>query len=491
MALRSSFSTSWTSVAFLAISFGPQQAVALSASSQLTSFNSSFALSQQQIADANFTLSDVESVNNIINWDVSQYAGGPTTEDTFYNLPTIANGSSLSPGTLIKVEDFTNITTYSLSTNLALSRILYQSRNLNGSSVPTSAFILWPFTPRQFPTSNTTTAPVVIWTHPTSGFFGPSAPSKHRVLFAGDNAPFALALAGYAVVAPDYAGLGVAVDFEGKHIPHQYIASTASANDAIFSYQAARTAFPDRLGKEFVVMGQSQGGGVAWGTAELLAKEPALADGYLGAVAVSPTTDAFSGAPDFIAPFISFGINSVFSSFKPEEWLTPFGLGRANVYADIKGGLATVFAFFTSDNPIALPNVSSTWEAVAYGKLANAGSKAIKAPMLVIQGTEDAFVPYDVTTKTVADTCELFPGNQIQYTVSNGTGHVPTLDASRQLWMRWIEERFEGKAVEEGVCGRRSELESFLPIERYQAEGNSFVQWAGSEQYSYEVPLAL
>ena len=241
-------------------------------------------------------------------------------------------------------------------------------------------------------------------------------------------------------------------------------------------------------------MGQSQGGGVAWGTAELIAREPGLADGYLGAVAVSPTTDVFSGAPDYIAPFVSFGLASVFPAFQPEEWLTAFGQGRANVYAQISGGLATAFAFFTTEGDgegIARAGVNATWEAVAYGRLANAGRKEVKGPLLVIQGTEDAFVPYAVTTATMEDTCTLFPGNGIRYVVSNGTGHVPTLDASRMLWMGWIEERFEGKSVDAGKCGGRSELESFLPIERYQATGNSFVQWAGEDQYSYEIPLAL
>ncbi|TVY36519.1 hypothetical protein LSUB1_G005585 [Lachnellula subtilissima] len=467
MGLHSPFTTSaWASIALWVISICPNQATALSASSQLTSFNSTFSLSSQQISDANFTLSDVDSVNNIIKWEQSQYAGGPTTEDIFYNLPTIANGSNLSPGTLIKTEDFTNITTYSLSANLALSRILYMSRNLNGSSVPASAFILWPFTPRQFSTSSnnttSTTAPVVLWTHPTSGFFSSQGPSKHRTLWAGDNAPFALALAGYAVVAPDYAGLGVSVDFDGKHIPHQYLASPASANDAIFALQAARSAFPTRLGREFVVMGQSQGGGVAWGTAELIAREPELADGYLGAVAVSPTTDVFSGAPDYIAPFVSFGLASVFPAFQSEEWLTAFGQGRANVSA---GAWRLRFAFFTAESEsegIARAGVNETWEAIAYGRLANAGRKEVKGPLLVIQGTEDAFVPYAVTTATVGDTCALFPGNGIRYVVSNGTGHVPTLDATRMLWLGWIGERFEGKDVEAGKCGGGSVLESFF-----------------------------
>lgn len=488
MVFRSPLTTSAWKLTIWALAVAPQSVTAQTAATQLTSFNSSFALTAEQIATANFTLAEAESVNNIINWETSQYAGGPTTEDTFYNLPSLANGSSLAPGTLIRVEDFRNLTPYSLPTNLALSRILYTSSNLNGTSVPTSASILWPFSPRSFPNQTSNAAPVIVWTHPTSGFFAPQAPSKHRSLFAGPYAPFALALAGYAVISPDYAGLGVETDFDGNRIPHQYIASPAAANDAVFGLQAARTAFPGRLGREWVVMGQSQGGGAAWGVAEMMARVEV--DGYLGAVAVSPTTDAFSAGADFIAPFVGFGISSVFPSFEwRREWLTGFGRGRADVYQEIKGGLASAFAFFSSG--IAKDGVAESWEAVAYEKLANAGRKLVQGPLLVVQGSEDVFVSYNVTSMTVADTCVLFPGNQIRYVVSNGTGHVPTLDASRGVWMRWIEERFEGKAVLDGKCGERKDLEGFLPIERYQAVGNSFVQWAGADEYSYEVPLAL
>ncbi|KAH8804863.1 Alpha/Beta hydrolase protein [Xylogone sp. PMI_703] len=459
--------------------------------SQSTNFNSTFSLSQQQILEANFTAAEVESINNIINWERSQYAGGPTTEDIFYNPPTINDTSSLQPGDLLKSEDFTNISTYSLSPNLGLSRILYVSQNLNGSSLPTSAFILWPFTPRRFPHSNSSSAPVVIWNHMTSGFFGPAAPSKHRTLFAGDSAPFALALAGYAVVAPDYIGLGVSHNFDGKLTPHQYIAGHITANDGIFAFQAAKSAFSGRLSNEFVVMGHSQGGGVAWGTAELLAERPELAKGYLGTVAVSPVTSAFTGTLAFVAPFVGFGLSSVFPNFQLSDWLTPFGLGRANVFQQIQGGLATGMAFFTSENTIQIEGFDQSWEAKAYAALVNVGSRKIKGPLLIIQGTEDVFVSYAVTSATMNATCVLYPKNQIEYVVSNGTGHVPTLDASRSLWMSWIEDRFSGKPVQEQACGKRYDLESFLPIERYQAVGNSFVQWAGSDEYSYEVPLAL
>ncbi|CRG87015.1 hypothetical protein PISL3812_04028 [Talaromyces islandicus] len=461
------------------------------ANPQSTTFNSSFAIPQSLIQEANFTSEDAFNLNNIINYETSQYAGGPANEDDFYNLPMeFPDTRHLTPGAVIKAEDFTDITNYTLSPNLAMSRFVYTTKNLNGTSIPASAFILWPFSPRSFPALNPPkAAPVVVWNHMTSGFFGPAAPSKYRSLWAGDSAPFALALNGYVVVAPDYAGLGVTRDFQGNFIPHQYIALPASANDAIYAFKAARSIYWEKLSDTFVVMGQSQGGGVAWATSELLFNNASLGAGHLGTVAVSPTTSVFNASETYIAPFIGLGIASVFPTFQLEDWLTPFGVNRTNVYKTVQGGLASAFGFFTGD--IARPNMTETWYAKAYAKLVNIGRKPITKPLLVIQGTADAFVAHNVTSQTVAEACQNFPTSKISYLVFNGTGHVPTLDASRHIWLRWIEERFRGIELPPAECGHQQTLESYLPLERYQATWNSFSQWAGGAQYSYEVPLQL
>ncbi|KAL8743664.1 MAG: hypothetical protein Q9190_004008 [Brigantiaea leucoxantha] len=465
------------------------QSTTPAAIAQSSTFNSSFALNPQQIQEANLTDDEARTANTVINFERSQYAGGPTTEDSFYPPPS--NDLNQLPGTLLRVEEYTNTTTYSLPPNLALSRILYTSANLNGSIVSASSFVLWPFAARSFPSRKSDGAPVVIWNHMTSGFFGPAAPSKHRVLWAGDNAPFALALAGYAVVAPDFAGLGVSNSSNGTLVPHQYLASSASAKDGIYAFRAARKAFPNRLGKNFAVMGQSQGGGVAWATAELFAKTPSLADGHVGTVAVSPTTSVFAAAtPDYIAPFVGFGLSSIFPSFTLSEWLTPFGQGRANVFKEIQGGLATAFVLFTSQSRIAREDFQTSWYAKSYANLANVGDKSVFGHLLVIQGTQDPFISFQVTSAVVNSTCAKHPSNNIEYLISNGTGHVPTLDATRHIWMEWIADRFSGRPVRSRGCGQRRVLSSLLPLEQYQATGNSYVQWAGAGQYSYEVPLA-
>lgn len=454
-------------------------------------FNSSFELSQSQIERANISERQVASINNIMQAERSQLANGGPAEDDFYTLPPDPVDE---PGKLLKVQAFTDTAPFTLAPNTALSRIMYTTSDYNGTVVPATAFVLWPFTPRTFDASpESSAAPVVLWTHGTSGFFAPAAPSTHRALWYGHEAPFTLALDGYAVVAPDYAGLGISKSWDGSNIPHQYLASPVSAKDALNAMRAARDAFPELLSEEYVVMGHSQGGGVAWGVAEALADEDGdfsdLIEGYRGTIAGSPTTDTFTGLPQFILSFVGMILDSIFPEFKLSDWLTPLGLARVEVFKEIE-------ATFTVGQQLLLNEdekvIVDDWEespyVEAYGKLANAGSKNFRGPLLVIQGTVDMYVPYNVTSTTVQETCKLYPTNDLEYIIVNGTGHVPALDATRRTWMKWIEDRFEGKPVKRGGCVETT-VEGFLPMERYLTAGNSFLQWAGAPELSYLTPL--
>ncbi|KAK8108997.1 secretory lipase [Apiospora sp. TS-2023a] len=491
------------------------------AAEQSTAFNSTFALTSDQIAAANLSAAQVDSLNNVIRFDRSQLANGGPREDDFYTLSPLTNTSGpLAPGTLLKVQPFTDPTPFAIPPNTALSRILYTTRTFNGTVVPASAFVLWPFTPRKIASHGPVSrenhdgqrfgqeqgnkakpagAPVILWMHGTSGFFPSQAPSSHRALWYGDAAPFAMALAGYAVVAPDYAGLGIGTTWAGDHITHQYLMSRVSARDGLYALQAARAAFADKLDDRFVAMGHSQGGGVAWGVAEVLAEEAYgrtefadLAAGYRGTVAGSPTTQLFSVLPSLIAPFVSQSLKSVFPSFQLADWFTPAGAARVKLFREIEGGISASMQLFLGDSAAQLlkDGWNETWYVEAYSQLANAGRRPFRGPMLVVQGTEDVYVPYRFTNDTVVATCAAFPDSELEFLVVNGTGHVPTLDATRRVWLDWIQDRLEGKPARNDGC-KRTELSSFLPVEQYLKVGNAFPQWAGAPEYSYEVPLGV
>ncbi|KAI0478229.1 hypothetical protein F4859DRAFT_50206 [Xylaria cf. heliscus] len=500
-----------------ATSLAPAQAQSTPNELQSAGFNSTFTLSASQIASANLTASLAADIEAAVRFDRSQLANGGTDADDFYTLP--ASSSIISEaGVLLKVQEVTDATSFTLPSNTALSRILYTTTNLNGTVIPASAFVLWPFQPRVFSSEGNSSAeekggkkaPTVLWSHGTSGFFAPQAPSTHRGLWYEHSAPFTLALDGYAVVAPDYGGLGVGTSWDGSAIPHQYLASRVSARDGLYALRAARTAFPDLLSDDFVAFGHSQGGGVAWGVAEVLAEnenegenesENPFADlksGFRGAVAGSPTTDLFTGFPQFILPFVSLALGGVFPSFDVGEWLTPLGIARRALFAEIRGGIAAAQKLFldADSGPVIREAWDQTWYVPAYGRLGNVGSRALAGPLLVIQGTADVYVPYDVTTTTVMDTCaflEKVEGGEntdLEYLVVNGTGHVPTLDATRPVWLGWIADRFEGRPVAKTGCVR-TDMTSWLEFDRYMATTNSYRQWAGAAEYAFETPLGI
>ncbi|KAI0538306.1 hypothetical protein GGR58DRAFT_513142 [Xylaria digitata] len=467
---------------------------------QSAGFNSTFTLSKAQIDAAGLSESTAADIENIVRFDRSQLANGGPAEDELVLHP--------SGCVLLKAQEHTDTSAFALPPNTALSRILYTTTDLNGTVLPASAFVLWPFRPRNESSKEEAKVPVVLWSHGTSGFFASHAPSTHRALWYRHTAPFALAQEGYAVVAPDYAGLGVGVSFDGTPIPHQYLASRVGARDALYALRAAHAAFPGLLADEFVSFGHSQGGGVAWGVAEVLAEGTQsetgeeegdefadLRPGFRGAVAANPTTDLFTGVPEFIVPWLSLFTPRIFPSFNAREWLTPLGLARAALLREIEGGISVSQALFldsSAEGDIIRASYNETWYADTYAVLANVGSRPFVGPLLVVQGAADVYVPFDVTAKTVRDTCatlrERGEGTDLGFLVVNGTGHVPTLDSSRPLWLEWISARFEGKAVERPGCVT-THLDSFLPPDRYVAAGNSYLQWAGAPEYSFETPL--
>ncbi|KAI0442971.1 hypothetical protein F4803DRAFT_516951 [Xylaria telfairii] len=478
---------------------------------QSVGFNSTFTLSAAQIEAANLSAATAADVEAAIRFDRSQLANGGSYEDAFYTLPPL-DSTAPKAGLLLKVQHVTGLASFTLPSNTALSRILYTTTDLNGTVIPASAFVLWPFQPRVFSSGhvgrNSTAAkkaPTVLWSHGTSGFFGPQGPSTNRGLWYAHSAPFTLALDGYAVVAPDYGGLGIDKSWDGSAIPHQYLASRVSARDGLYALRAAREAFADLLGHGFVAFGHSQGGGVAWGTAEVVADDEFadLRSGFRGAIAASPTTDLFTGFPQLILPFVGLGLGSVFPSFDLAEWLTPLGVARTELFQQIQGGIAAAQKLFlddaTTSEPVVRDSWNETWYVEAYGRLGNVGSRPLAGPLLVIQGTADLYIPYAVTTKTVRDTCEFLESNKdgvkgvgadLEYLVVNGTGHVPTLDPTRPIWLRWIADRFEGRPVARPGCVTTS-LESWRPFDSYGPTTNSFLQWAGEPEYAFETPLGI
>ena len=324
---------------------------------QNNTFNSSFTLTPAQIEAANLSSSTVENVEFALRVEQTNNAGYLTQDDPFYKLPTNLSFSSLPPpGSILKVEEHSNNSLYTLPPTTSLSRFLYVSETLNGSRVPASGFVLWPFAPRQNRKSKNGTQNVyetVGAAHGTSGQATACAPSGLRDLWDDFHGPFAAALAGFAVVATDYIGLGV------PGIDSPYFVLPSQANDVFHAVAAAQGHWSSQLTKDFVLMGQSQGGGTTWAAAQRQAERPV--EGYLGVVAASPFTDVLAdiagenaGQVNSRVAGIAQGLKGVRDNFTLSEWMTDTGIARTKLMLEIQACGATSGQLFVSANDVAL-----------------------------------------------------------------------------------------------------------------------------------------
>lgn len=462
--------------------------------SQDTAWNSTFTLSAAQKQMGQLTDELARQIETIYRWDQTQLANGGTSQDEFYNLHVGSmNAHPTKPGEILKVEDLTDMTPFNLPAEVSMSRIIYTSVNLNGTLVPASGFILWPYAPKHIRSSlnrsTTGRAPSVVWNHGTSGWFADGAPSTHRSLFYGDHMPFALAQAGYAVIAPDYAGLGVNTSWDGTFVPHQYLAREANAKDSLNMIRAARRVFSDRITSDYVIVGHSQGGAVAWGVSEVLAQDSSefsdLYSDHLGTLMFAPAVDSILTHESLFYPLLSRFMKGIFPTFNPSDWLTPLGIARTQLVSDLQAAQFVIEYAIATVAGILVDNPDSTYYGTAYSALANPGNRPYKGPMLLVQGSADSIVSPNATLDKFDTTCHNFEGN-FEYLSVPGAGHFPAMDATRHLWLAWIEDRFSRQPVLPGC--QLSQVDSLLAANRYNNFTGYFLDWSGASQWAYHLP---
>ena len=416
---------------------------------------------------------------NIINaheFEKSNRARPSVSTDPFYTVPE--NTENAPPGTLLKLEKQTDTSLYTLPPNISLSRLLYQSQTSDGSPVPVSACILWPYVARSYP--NITGYPLVAWAHGTSGSTAESAPSNIKTLWHHFQAPYQLVLNGYVVVATDYAGLGVGADANGKPIVHEYLTGPAQASDVAFAVEAARTTLPE-LSKDFVVIGSSLGGGGAWSFTQRMVTEPMT--GYLGTIALSPVTRLLNLPQDnTVFPMLILllvpSLLAKYPDFEAENLLTPTGMQCLETYLALKGCNNVLFQTASSvPTKILQPDWQQNPHLQAYQELAANGGKEIRGPLLVIQGLDDPIVSAQSVTDGVTETLKIFPSSaapQIEYHLLPHVTHASAMYAGQQIFMDWIAARFSGEPADLGY--RSYVAEPVRDGGAQQAEVNWFIQ---------------
>jgi alpha-beta hydrolase superfamily lysophospholipase len=383
------------------------------------------------------------------------------TLDGFYTTP--ANSSGARPGDLLRWENIPREVVnknYTPPAGTTISRFLYMTEDIDRKPIPASAFVLLPYK-KQDPTKPLNT---VVWTHGTAGRIRNCAPSNHKTLYYDWQGPFALAQAGYAVIAPDYAG-------QGTDIPQgfMYEAGYLHAADVAYGLIAARKVMGDLLSKEYIVVGHSEGGMTAWRTNERLAmpeqEELLKAGKFLGSVAASPALRPLdlipesirraNGGPigDAVSVFFMQSLAGLFpDTFHIEDYVTDTVLGRIPLMDQgcLQVGRA-LFANLTSEQLfkdlswLKHPDVVM-WQTRFNG----AGPHALAAPMLVVQGVTDPLTYANNTESDFNRTCQAFPDSQATLLLYPGADHDVAAQATQVDYLPWIKERFEGVEVPKG-----------------------------------------
>jgi len=319
------------------------------------------------------------------------------------------------------------------------TRILYHSRTSAGRDVAASGVVLAPAgdPPRGG-------WPVVVDAHGTSGIARDCAPSLMKDLYHGDQMT-RFVEQGYAVVAPDYAGLGTTGRQEALN-------KTAEANDLLYALRASRGL---GLSHRWLVWGHSQGGGATLGLAERFAGD--RPPGYLGAVVTSPVTelrtlvDTLAGSPytsGFI-PLVAQGASYSDHRIRPERLLTDAAAQRLPLTTT--GCLNVVLAGYQDLTGPALvrPRFADDPAFTRYLTRNTTGRAPIGGPVLLLQGDADTAVPRTVTDGVAARLCGL--GSTVDYRTYPGLGHDTGYgvtgidDGAMPDILAWAHDRFAGR----------------------------------------------
>ncbi|KAL7893549.1 Alpha/Beta hydrolase protein [Trichoderma sp. SZMC 28014] len=404
-----------------------------------------------------------------VTFERSQFAD---PDRTFYKVPSNFS-RKLAPGTILAVEHATNLSSYLVPGSLSMSRIIYTSTNLNGTIQPTSAYILWPYS-----TPSRSGFSAVAWAHGTSGNFAPCAPSNYRTLQYEFMMPFALAMQGIAVIAPDYVGLGIGSLPDGTPIPHEYTAAPAQANDLANAVIAARSAFPENLAANgpFVVAGHSQGGGVSWAYAEREAKHPI--PGYRGTLAIAPGLRSITWLKAALAEFAAGalspsydvlitlqnklveGVTAVYPAYNYSGLTTASYDVWKNGVEKVQGCLATDTYVQTTllqngnltIGELGRPDWPEDPTVQEFRNRTDIGGRQFAGPLLVLVGEIDSTIPYELIEEVVDETCKLARNEELHYMKFGQMNHFPLIQASQHVWMDWIKDRLSSGSKK----GRRS-----------------------------------
>ena len=341
------------------------------------------------------------------------------TEEPFYALPDPIPAGN--PGDVVRTEQL-----QSAPYGTVARRVMYHSTDVHGAPLLTSAVVIAPTAPW----TGGGPRPVVAWGHPTTGMAARCAPSNGVDPFDLIEGLTNLLDAGYAVVAADYPGMGVAG-------PDSYLVGVTEANSVLDAVRA--TGRLDRTGvttaSDVLLWGHSQGGHAVLFAAQ---QAPSYApDLRLTAAAVAaPATELGTLLDDDIGDVSGVSLGSyAFQTYQSVYGSTIPGLALTQVLTD-EGAAATpqmadlcLFGQNRELHDIAGPLVgkylshdpatTEPWAGILQQN--TPGNAPITVPLFVAQGLADQLVHPAATEQFVRQQCG--KGIHVVFKEVPGAGH--------------------------------------------------------------------
>jgi len=302
--------------------------------------------------------------------------------------------------------------------------------------------------------------PVINWTHGTTGLNEICAPSRdtdkgpeHTYIEVISHFLDDFVKHGYAVVATDYQGLGVA-DF------HPFLQGVPNGRNALDLLRAARALEP-QIGKRYAVIGHSQGG-----EADLFAaaQGPTYVPEFklVGNVAFAPGSQIAgrldsvmtSAKTELSLPYVLYVLESYAKtdpSIDLRRILTPQAIAHlpdlhqeCMTHALTTGYWASAIA---KDQFVAKPDLANF---LKFGAKNEPGTLKITAPTLVVQGSSDVTVFPSTTDALTRQLCA--KGNVLAYKVFPEADHEGSMVSGQATALEWVGARFAGKTAA-NECG--------------------------------------
>lgn len=309
--------------------------------------------------------------------------------------PKAPNVSSTQPGTLLSIESQQPSSLLSHADKRYL--VTYRSRGVKGEPIVASGFILLP--KGKAPKAGW---PILAWAHGTTGVADTCAPSGdyvdgpvHAYQQIASTALNTWLARGYAIVAPDYQGLGTPGG-------HPYMNATSQLHTVVDAVRALHFLKPNHFSKQWLVMGHSQGGAAALTVAAYGQKDaPEL--NLRGAIALAPGGYQYQGIAEYAVthpklepsvaaffPIVLLGAQAADPKIIPENLVSSemksvitYARSRclSELQTDLKKAPSTIFK----------PNAELA-PLLSYLKQQSIEYMIPTVPLMIVQGTEDQLV---------------------------------------------------------------------------------------------------